>query len=73
MTKEAIIAEIRKLSLQEQHEIAEILWERDEQAYELSETQHAELKRRYDEYRNDPEHGSAWEEARARIEGSLPA
>lgn len=59
MTKEAIIAEIRKL--------------RPEEDYELTDEQRDELKKRYDEYRDDPDHGSAWEDVRARIEGSLRA
>lgn len=72
MTKEAIIAEIKKLTPEEQREIAEMLWERDEYTHELSETQRAELKRRYNEYRKAPGRGSAWEDVRVRIEGSLP-
>ncbi|MFW6213049.1 MAG: addiction module protein, partial [Spirochaetota bacterium] len=73
MTKEAIIAEIRKLTPEEQREIAESLWESTEENYALTDEQRAELKQRYDAYRNNPEQGSQWEDVRARIEGSLPA
>lgn len=71
MTKDAIVAEIRKLSPAEQREVIEAILEPSEKEYELTEEQRSELLRRYDEYKSEPEQGSDWKDVRARIERTL--
>ena len=71
MTKEAIIAEIKKHSPKEQREIMEAVMEPGEEDYDLSDQQRSELKRRYDEYKSSSAQGSSWQDVRERIEGAL--
>ncbi len=62
MTKDAIIAEIRKLTPQEQHEIAEMLWEHDEHIHALSEEELEMVQDRLKRYHDHPETGISMEE-----------
>ena len=62
MTKEAIIAEIKKLSPEERHEIAEMLWEDDEYAHTLSDEEFDMVQDRLRRYHDHPETGISMEE-----------
>ena len=62
MTKEAIIAEIRKLSPEEQHEIVETFSESVEDNYELSEDELEMVQERLKRYHDHPETGISMEE-----------
>lgn len=67
MTKDAIIAEIRKLSPEEQHEIAEILWEPTEEDYELTPEDIAVADAREKYAEEHPETVMSHEEFKARV------
>lgn len=71
MTKEAIIAEAKKLPPAVQNEIADALWTSGSEDYELTEKQRSELRRRYEAYLKNPNEGSDWKTVRGRIEQSL--
>jgi hypothetical protein len=55
MTKEAIIAEIRKHSKEEQQEIIEAIWESNEEDYELSPEDIAVVEARFKHAKEHPE------------------
>lgn len=71
MTKEAIIAEARKLPIEEQNEIAEALRSAPVTDSDLSAEQRATLSQRYREFKTGPHEGAAWETVRERVEKSL--
>ena len=58
--------EIKKLSVSERILLVEEIWDgivdADSDALTLSETQRAELDRRIDDYREQPEAGKTWQE-----------
>lgn len=61
-----LLDEIKKLSVSERILLVEEIWDgivdADGDALILSETQRAELDRRIDAYREQPEAGSTWQE-----------
>lgn len=73
MIKETI-PQLDELSVSEKLLLVEELWDelaaRPDQLT-LTETQRAELDRRYEAYRKNPTEGASWEEVRARIQRSL--
>ena len=63
-----------KLSPAQRVELAVALWDSlpaDSAEPPATDAQRAELVRRADAYRRDPDAGSSWAEVRARIEGSF--
>lgn len=62
MTKDAIIAEIKKLTPEEQREIVEAFSEPTEEDYELSEQELKMVQHRLKRYRDHPETGISMEE-----------
>ena len=63
--------ELSKLSLDERISLVEAIWNHiaDESGgIAPTDAQKAELDRRWEAYRADPERGYSWEEVRARIE-----
>lgn len=73
MTKDAIIAEIKKLSPEEQREIAETLWEPTEEDYELTEEEKSLVDRRWKEMQEHPERNLTLEQLKQRIYGHTTA
>ena len=71
MIKAEILEALPKLSAEERREIRAKLNELDDEARsdneELSEQEKAIIEARLDEYDRNPEAGSSWEEAKARI------
>jgi putative addiction module component (TIGR02574 family) len=77
MVKTEILEALPKLSPEERREIRAKLNELDGAEWldegELTEQEKAIIERRLDEYERNPEAGSSWEEARARIVARLHA
>jgi putative addiction module component (TIGR02574 family) len=77
MIKAEILEALPKLSAEERQEIRAKLNELDNEAWfdngELSEQEKAIIEARLDEYDRDPEAGSSWEEAKARVLAGLHA
>jgi putative addiction module component (TIGR02574 family) len=73
MTKDAIIAEIKKLSPEEQREVAETLWELTEENYELTEEEKSLVDRRWKEMQEHPERNLTLEQLKQRIYGHTTA
>lgn len=69
MTKDAILAEIRKLSAEEQREVVEALWEPSEEEYQLTEEEKALVERRCREMREHPERNLTLEHLQERVYG----
>ncbi len=68
MTKPAI--DYRKLSISERLELVEDIWDsiaQDAQAFPLSDEQKAELDRRLEAHRRDPESAIPWTEVRREL------
>jgi putative addiction module component (TIGR02574 family) len=66
------IADVAELSVAERIQLAEDIWDTIPEASEapkLTEAQRAELDRRLEAHRKNPEAGSPWEEVKARILG----
>lgn len=78
MSVDAILKEAEALSLADQTELAERLWERiaeTSQQADLTEAQKTELQRRLDLYRADPGNVIPWETVKAQAKartGSKP-
>ena len=73
MTKDAIIAEIRKLSPEEQHEIIETFSEPTEEDYELTDEEKSLVDRRWKEMQEHPERNLTLEQLKERIYGHTTA
>jgi putative addiction module component (TIGR02574 family) len=77
MVKAEILEALPKLSPEERREIRAKLNELDDEEWsdngELSEQEKAIIEARLDEYDKNPEAGSSWEEAKARILAGLHA
>ena len=76
MSKAEILSELPKLSKKERHEIRVKLAEMDSDGWldeddPLTDDQKALLEERLAAYEKDPESGSTWEEAEARIRARL--
>ena len=59
-----------KLSIEERLQLVEDIWDsitRDTEALRLSDAQKAELDRRLDQYRQDPESAISWEQIREEL------
>ena len=69
--KEAVIAELLKLSPAERIQLAEDLWDsvaaQPEHLPALSDDQRREIERRVAEHTRDPSSALTWEEVRARL------
>ncbi len=64
------IEELLKLSVAERIQLVEDLWDSiaaDPEGFPLSEAQKAELDRRLEEHRADPDSAVPWEEVRERL------
>ncbi len=72
MSATEIIEQIRGLPAEERRDLAELIWVQfggfDD---DLTPEQAAELDRRLEEYRQNPNDGSPWEEVKARLEAQL--
>jgi len=67
------MADVLELSLPERIQLVEDIWDSIAaipQPLPLTEAQRSELDRRLEDYRQHPEHGSPWEEVKARILGT---
>ena len=77
MIKAEILEALPKLSPEERREIRAKLNELDTEEWfdngELSEQEKAIIETRLDEYDRNPEAGSSWEEAKARVSAGLRA
>ena len=77
MIKAEILEALPKLSPEERREIRAKLNELDNEAWfdngELSEQEKAIIEARLDEYDRNPEAGSSWEDAKARVLAGLHA
>ena len=77
MIKAEILEALPKLSPEERREIRAKLNELDTEEWfdngELSEQEKAIIEARLDEYDKNPEDGSSWEEAKARVLAGLHA
>jgi putative addiction module component (TIGR02574 family) len=77
MIKAEILEALPKLSPEERREIRAKLNELDDEEWlddgELSEREKAIIEVRLDEYDRNPEAGSSWEEAKARVLAGLHA
>ena len=77
MIKAEILEALPKLSPEERREIRAKLNEFDDEEWfdngELSEQEKAIIEARLDEYDKNPEAGSSWEEAKARVLAGLHA
>jgi putative addiction module component (TIGR02574 family) len=75
MIKAEILEALPKLSPEERREIRAKLNELDTEEWfddgELSEQEKAKIEARLDEYDRNPEAGSSWEEAKARVLAGL--
>ena len=69
MTKEAIIAEIKKLSPWDRREVLEALSGPNEDEYELTDEEKALVDRRWKEMQEHPEHNLTLEQLKERIYG----
>ena len=68
MTKDAIIAEIRKLSPEEQHEIVEMFSEPTEEDYELTPEDIAVADARWQEMEDHPERSMTVDELKRSVD-----
>lgn len=77
MIKVEILEALPKLTAEERREIRAKLNELDNEARsdngEISEREKAIIEARLDEYDQNPENGSSWEEAKARVLSGLHA
>ena len=74
MTKEAIIEEVRKLSLEDRRDLAAVIEEsivEETGARELTPEQEAELHRRVEQYRRQPDDVLTWEQVSEHIDRML--
>jgi putative addiction module component (TIGR02574 family) len=75
MIKVEILEALPKLSVEERQEIRAKLNELDNESWadsgEISEREKAIIEARLDEYDQNPETGSSWEEAKARVLAGL--
>ena len=75
MSKAEILEALPKLSPEERQEIRAKLKELDDEEWldygELSQEEKAIVEARLDEYDRQPEAGSSWEEAKARLRAGL--
>jgi len=72
MTQSSLPTEIRNLPIPERVQLAEQIWDsivEDEQAFELTESQKAELDRRITAHEASPNRGKSWEEVKKRLLG----
>jgi putative addiction module component (TIGR02574 family) len=70
MSTEALLNEVRKLSVNERIRLIDEVWQsigEDDPASLIDDDVRAELDRRLDDYRTDPAAGSAWEDVKQRI------
>ena len=67
MTKDAIIAEIKKLEPEEQQEIAEMLWEPTDEDYELTDEEKRMLDERWKKMQEHPETAISYDEFKTRL------
>ena len=66
------LTEIAQLSVTERIQLAEDIWDTIASASDgltLPETQRAELDRRLQSYRDDPQPGSSWQEVQQQVRG----
>ncbi len=64
------LADVLELSVAERIQLAEDIWDtipETSEAPKLTDAQRAELDRRLEEHRKNPEDGSSWEDVKARI------
>ena len=74
MTKEAIIEAVRKLSLEDRRDLAAVIEEsivEETGARELTPEQEAELHRRVEQYRRQPDDVLTWEQVTEHIDRML--
>ncbi|MBI4323756.1 MAG: addiction module protein [Chloroflexi bacterium] len=72
MSAAEIIEQIRGLPAEERRDLAELIWVQfGDFDNDLTPEQAAELDRRLEEYRQNPNDGSPWEEVKARLEAQL--
>jgi len=70
--KQELIEYLRYLSSAEKIQLAQDLWDSiDEDPYELSNEQKAELDRRLQDFRENPNTGIPWEEVKANLQKKL--
>ena len=66
------LAEIARLSVSERIQLAENIWDTimsEPEELALPDTQRAELGRRLQAYRSDPQPGASWQEVRQGVQG----
>jgi putative addiction module component (TIGR02574 family) len=74
MSREKLLEEARKLSVDDRTLLAHQIWRSvrdDAEAAGVSEEDWREIERRIDEYDRNPSAGIPWEEARAQIEAAV--
>lgn len=72
MTDSTLPPEIRSLPVAQRIDLVEQIWDsivEDEQAFELTDAQQAELDRRIASHHESPDRGTPWEEVRKRLSG----
>ncbi len=70
MSTDILLSEVRKLSVDERIRFVEEVWQTigaDDPSALIDDDTRAELDRRLDDYRADPDAGSPWEEVKERI------
>ena len=68
MSASEILEQIRRLPVEEQYDVAEKVWEEfGDVEDELTPEQAAELERRAEEFRNNPQNGIPWEKVRDEV------
>jgi putative addiction module component (TIGR02574 family) len=70
MSTDALLKEVRKLSVDERIRFVEEVWQTigaDDPSALIDDETRAELDRRLDDYRAKPDAGSPWEEVKQRI------
>jgi putative addiction module component (TIGR02574 family) len=68
MSASEILEQIRRLPVEEQYDVAEKVWEEfGDFDDDLTPEQAAELERRAEEFRNNPQNGIPWEKVRDEV------
>ena len=68
MSASEILEQIRRLPVEEQYDVAEKVWEEfGDFDDDLPPEQAAELERRAEEFRNNPQNGIPWEKVRDEV------
>ncbi len=73
MSQSSLPPEIRELPIAERIELATQIWDsvaEDDQHFELTDSQKAELDRRLAHHKESPDRGRTWEEVKIRLLGN---